>query len=303
MKIYKSTDKLIENKKCVLALGNFDGVHKGHAKLFSLAKKYAKEHECLFGVYTFEKHPRFDEGLLTLNSEKCELIKQSGADFVYLEDFDKVKALKPCDFVAYISDKFGAVCTVCGENFRFGKNAMGNCSDLKALMNSCGFDAIIVPTLLYGAKPISSTVIRSEIENGGIELANELLGYNYGFSAQIVHGARIGHTIGFPTVNQFIPKEKICPKHGVYVSTVEIDKSKLCGVTNIGIKPTVSSTSDVLSETYIIDFDGDLYGKIARISLYKLLRTEKKFSGLDELAENIKNNVVETKKYFEGNNI
>ncbi len=301
MKIYKTDDFASQKQKCVLALGNFDGVHRGHAKLLKTACAYARKNGISFGIYTFEHNPKSIDGLLTRNREKNILFEDLGADFVYYENFDDVKNLEPHEFSDYIVNKFGAVCAVCGENFRFGKNASGTSSVLKEIMAEKGHDALIVPTLIDGAQPISSTRIRKLIEDGKLEQANAILGYPYGFSAEIVHGASIGHTIGFPTINQLLPKGKICPKHGVYASSVTVDGKKMYGVTNIGVKPTVTDRNSLLSETYIIDFSGNVYGKYADVRLYKMLRPEKKFSGLEELTENIRKNVSETKKYFEGN--
>ena len=301
MKIYKGVSLDIKIQPCVLALGNFDGVHKGHVRLLNAAKKYSCEHGLRFGVYTFEKHPAGNVGLLTLNAEKCTRFERCGADFVILDDFDSVKNYSSNEFISYITEKIGAVCAVCGENFRFGKGASGSSGDLKCLMQKAGFDARVVPTLYDGGLSVSSTRIRNELENGNAQAASELLGYPFGFEAEIIHGASLGHTIGFPTINQELPKNKLCPKFGVYASCVEVCGIKRKGVTNIGVKPTVSDEKQVLSETYIIDFDENVYGKTARVSLYKMLRGEKKFSGIDELTQNISKNVFETKKYFEGN--
>ena len=301
MKIYKGVSLDIKIQPCVLALGTFDGVHKGHVRLLNAAKKYSLEHGLLFGVYTFEKHPAGNVGLLTLNAEKCARFELCGADFVIFDDFDSVKNYSPNEFISYITEKIGTVCAVCGENFRFGKGALGSSGDLKRLMQKAGFDACVVTTLYDGGLSVSSTRIRNELENGNAQAASELLGYPFGFEAEIIHGASLGHTIGFPTINQELPKNKLRPKFGVYASCVEVCGKKRKGVTNIGVKPTVSDEKQVLSETYIIDFDENVYGKIARVSLYKMLRGEKKFSGIDELTQNISKNVFETKKYFEGN--
>ena len=301
MKIYKTDDFAVQKQKSVLALGNFDGVHKGHAKLLKTACGYAVKNGISFGIYTFERNTKEIDGLLTRNREKNILFENLGADFVYYENFDDVKELEPIQFADYIINRFGAACVVCGENFRFGKNAVGTSSVLKRIMKEKGLDALIVPTLIDGSLPISSTRIRKLIEDGKLEQANDMLGYPYGFSAEIVHGASIGHTIGFPTINQLLPKGKICPKHGVYASSVTVDGKRMYGVTNIGVKPTVTESNSLLSETYIIDFSGNVYGKYADVRLYKMLRPEKKFSGLEELTENIRKNVSETKKYFEGN--
>lgn len=304
MKIYEK-QYIAENKNgCVLALGNFDGVHKGHMLLLDRAREYARENSLAFGVYTFVKHPKLSAGkrhelLMTLQYKLSALDYSAKADFVYLEAFDDVKEFSPEEFVEYIINKFNVKCTFCGENFTFGKRASGNSELLFQLMTKKGASAAIVETLKINGATVSSSEIRRLLHEGDAKGAARLLSEPYGFTSMIVHGASLGKKLGFPTINQAIPDELIIPAFGVYASCVIIDGKEYIGVTDIGVKPTVSSDErQVLAETYIIDFDKDVYGKYAGIVLYKRLRGEKKFKSLNELTENIALNVQQTKEFF-----
>ncbi len=304
MKIYEN-QYISENiKGCVLALGNFDGVHKGHKMLLDKAKEYAENHGLSFGIYTFVKHPKVLGGkkhelLMTVQEKISFLDCISGADFVYLENFDDVKDFSPQTFVDYIIEKFDVKCTFCGENFNFGKMACGDSTLLYSLMNEKNRESVVVETLKVEEKTVSSSEIRRLLQEGKVETAAHLLCEPYGFTSQVVHGASLGKVLGFPTVNQHIPDEKIIPAFGVYSSVVIIDGKEYMGVTNIGVKPTVSQDErQVLSETHIIDFKNDVYGKSITVLLCKRLRGEQKFKSLSELIENISYNVQQTKDYF-----
>jgi len=290
------------NKKTVLALGNFDGVHNGHIHILRKAKEFAEHNGFSFGIYTFADSPKFrnpSHSLLTDIQVRLSFLQyKAQPDFVYLEKFDDVKGMEPDAFVEYIISKFNVCACFCGENFSFGKNASGKSSDLVILMENRGFDAFVVPLLMNDGVPISSTRIRMLLEEGNVEKAHELLGEPYGFVSKVIHGAHLGHTLGFPTVNQVIPKSLVVPKYGVYSTIVIVDGKEYMGVTNFGVKPTVTSDNTPVAETYIIDFDGDVYGKYVCVCFCKMLREEKKFSTLDELIENIKINVEQTKTFF-----
>ena len=303
MKVFEK-DFIAENKNgCVLALGNFDGVHKGHKFLLEKAREYARGNNLDFGVYTFVKHPKLTYGknheMLTTLQEKLSILSCLDVDFVYLEEFESVKDYTPCEFVDMITEKFGAECTFCGENFAFGKGALGNSDTLLKLMTEKGKNSVAVKTLKIDASVVSSTEIRRFLHEGDAEGAIKLLGEPYSFVSPIIHGASLGKRLGYPTVNQIIPEEKIIPAFGVYCSIVLIDGKEYMGVTNIGVKPTVSGDErQVLSETHIIGFNEDVYGKYAGVCLYKKLRGEKKFKNLSELTDNIAMCVEKTKEYF-----
>lgn len=302
MQIFESCYKTKSKTKTVLALGNFDGVHLGHIHLLNEAKKCAKKNGYSFGVYTFSDSPKLrnaSHSLLTdLQTRLSYIDCKAEPDFVYLEKFDDVRDFSPFEFVEYIISKFNAEVCFCGENFSFGAGASGNCNDLVSLMKTCGRSAVAVPVLEYDGEAVSSTRIRKLLKEGRAEEAEKLLQKPYCFSSKVVHGAHLGHKLGFPTINQIIPSELVAPKYGVYATVAIIDGKEYCGVTNFGIKPTVSSDNTPVAETYVIDYDGDAYGKYVTLCFCKMLRGEKKFSSLDELKKNISINVRETKDFF-----
>lgn len=302
MIIIENISDVVKKRGCVLALGNFDGVHIGHVHLLNRAGEYAKKNGLDFGVFTFIDSPKFlnpGHSLLTDLQTRISMIQnRAEPDFLYLEKFENVKDFSPEKFVEYIASEFNCVCAFSGENFCFGKSALGKADDLKRLMNEIGRDAIVVESVYDNGELISSTIIRSLLASGDVMRAERLLGKPYGFVSKVVHGAHLGHTLGFPTINQIIPKELICPKYGVYSTIVIVDGKEYAGVTNFGVKPTVSKDNTPVAETYIIDFDGDVYGKEIGVFFCKMLREEKKFSSLEELKENIAMNVKQTRVFF-----
>ena len=304
MRIFENDYYNENGRGCVLAFGNFDGVHNGHKHLLSKAKEYAREHGLDFGVYTFTDSPKFLNSrhsiLTTLQSRLSLLDYVASPDFVYLEKFGNVKDMQTSEFVEYIINKFGCECGFCGENFRFGRNAVGDSSALVGLMSGFGKCAVVVPSLMHDGKVISSSRICALLKEGKVEEVNEMC-EPYGFVSKVIHGAHLGNKLGYPTINQKIPHELICPKYGVYSTLVTVDGKEYMGVTNFGVKPTVSDDNTPVAETYIIGFDGDVYDKYVFIRFMMRLRDEKTFSSLDELTRNIAMNVEQTKKFFEEN--
>jgi len=175
----------------------------------------------------------------------------------------------------------------CGWNFRFSKNAGAGTDDLQRICSEYGIGVSIIPPVEMGGQAVSSTRIREAIRNGDILSANQMLGYDLTYQLEVVEGAKLGRTLGFPTINQIIPADCVLPKFGVYKSRVKIDENEYTGITNIGIKPTVSTGNVPLIETHIPGFNMDLYGQTVRVSLQKFIREEKKFSSLEELKTQI----------------
>ncbi len=299
MKVFEANQKINIKKPCVLALGNFDGVHLGHRHLLSAAKKQAVSRGIDFGIFTFDVNTKYNTNLLCTKDEKISLFEKCGADFVYFENFENIKSMEPKDFCEYICKNFSCEICFCGDNFTFGKGAQGKSDDLCMYMKKLSKEAKVVPLLTLDGDFVSSTRIRNLLNEGDIQNANKYLGYPFGFSGEVVHGNSIGHTLGFPTVNVKIPDTKPDIKFGVYASKVVFDGKVFSAITNIGIKPTIDEDKkSVVSETYIFDFDLDIYGKEIRVNLYKKIRDEKKFPSLEELKNTIFQNAREAKKYF-----
>lgn len=297
----------IKNTPCVLALGDFDGVHLGHRQLLKALESASKKYSCSSGVYTFTVNSKLCLGastvsLLTTDDEKSRIFDECGVDFALYDDFMAVKDYSPEEFCDYLIQNAKPVAVVCGENFTFGRYAKAGSGDLKRLMEARGVECIVVSNFSLENIGVSSTQIRKYITDGYPEKAERLLGYRYFIKGEVVHGAALGRTLGFPTINQLCYGGKTVPCFGVYCTVCEIDGKSYAGVTNVGIKPTVSSESDdahVVFETNVIDYSGDLYGKTVKVEFCHMLRKEKKFSSLEELAENVLLNIKQTREYFE----
>ncbi len=292
------------SKKTAVALGVFDGLHKGHRSVINTAAKFDKEGLDL-AVFTFNTKSvtsKADGKLDILLSDelKFKMFEELGVKYVFSPDFYEIKEFTPKMFVKKILvERLNAKIVVCGENFRFGKNASAGIDELNKLCEEYDIKTVVVPFLVYEDKPISSTIIRNLIKDGDIETANELLGYDFHFRSKIVAGNRLGRTINFPTINQNFSYMHLVPKYGVYASVSVVKGKWLPSITNIGVKPTVGDQKKPLSETHIIDFDENLYGKEVTVYLKKYIRSEKKFNGLDELKKQIKDDIEVAKNYFD----
>lgn len=288
----------IMTENCVLLLGYFDGVHLGHQVLIRRAADIARERgsaDTEVGVWTFRSLPIKKGGVLTDNDEKCALLKSHGVNFVTFADFNELRAMDGEDFFnREIADRYSPMAVVCGYNYRFGRNAASDASDLSEFAAKRGILCEIVPDFTLDGQTVSSTAIRAQISAGEMEKAAALLGRNYSITSTVLHGHEIGRTIGHPTINQRIPENRAVPPHGVYACSAEFPdrisgKSVLRGgVCNIGSRPTVNSDeSDVTLETYIFDYSGDLYGADVKIEFLSRIRGERKFDDVDALKRQI----------------
>lgn len=296
--------KLPDGKKRVVVLGNFDGVHKGHTKLISLATSVASKSGYDTCVYTFSQNSSSfkSASLLTTNDEKTEYIEKCGVNEIFFDDFDRVKDMSPEMFCKEIlAGMLGCEIAVCGENFTFGKNRSGDAKKLLRIMKSLSLNAEICPMCFENAKPVSSSAIREKISEGDVLFAYKLLQRPYSFTSVIIHGKALARRLGYPTVNQLLPETKAKPKNGVYASICSFEGVDYPSVSNIGTKPTVTyNTKDapVICESHIIGFDGDIYGKSVTVKLFERIRDEKKFDSLEELTRAVESDVTFTKKYF-----
>lgn len=276
-----------KTKGCFLALGTFDGLHLGHKKVIT-AGEYEKRY-----VLMFREHPlksltgEAPSYLLTKRKEK-EILSKWNAEPIYL-DFDDIKELTPDDFFKNtIVEKIGAKILSVGFNFHFGKNASGDVKTLRSLCEKNGVELIVSDAVMFENYPVSSTRIREAVKLGDIETANKMLGRKFSYDFEVVHGDERGRTINAPTINQFFEKGFTVPKYGVYSALVVADNKTYPAVTNIGIRPTIGN-SEERSETHILGFSGDLYGKNIEVMPIRRLREEKKFSSLSELKMQIEN--------------
>ena len=277
--------------KLALALGTFDGLHRGHLNVLNEAKAFALE-GFVPAMLMFDTHPQsvlkgFAPPLLITSEDKEILAKQNGVLPVHIS-FQEIRNLSPEEFLRDIlinRHNVGAV--VCGENFLFGKDGGGNSKILCELCEKYGVVYRMAKSTMYKGEMISATRIREALANGDIKTANEMLGRNFSYDFLVVEGNKIGKKIlGFPTINQHFPTGFINLKHGVYASQSTVDGKIYPSVTNFGCHPTIGGDK-VLSETCILGFDGDLYYQKIRVELLDFIRAEKKFNSKDELKAQI----------------
>lgn len=279
-----------------LLLGDFDGLHLGHRALFDGITDRSI-------VYTFSENTKRTMGLIgaTLYPERInrELISRLGASRVYYEDFNAIRDYSPEQFVRYITSLFSPKTVVCGENFTFGKDAVGDSALLRRLLNEQGVECRVLPSVTVDGVTVSSSAVRKCVENGEMEHARTLLGEPYFIRGAVVHGKSLGKRIGTPTVNLPIYPDCVVPRHGVYISRLSFDGVEYFGVTNVGVRPTVDDGDHINSETFLLEFCDDIYDKTVTLSLYKYLREERKFDDTSSLARQILEDSEKTKKFFE----
>ena len=294
-----------EQTRRVLALGFFDGVHAGHATLIEMAKRRARELELSPAVMSFDAHPDavvFHRDIPLINSlqdRKEILCRCFGIRDVILAHFDENMMHMPWDvFVEdYLVRRLRASHLVCGYDFRFGDRGIGNADLLREKCRELGLGLDVMPQVTLDGIRVSSTHIRALIEQGDMESAARFLGHPHCLSGQVVHGKALGRSIGIPTANLLIPENVLVPAFGVYASRVALpDGTQMPAVTNVGVRPTVEDTDVVTVEPWILDYDGDLYGKTIRVDFLKYLRGEKKFSSLEELRQEIFRNARQTRE-------
>ncbi len=279
----------------VIAVGNFDGVHIGHAKVLKTAAKLAEKKGILAAAMTFYPYPKdffSGEGTvkkITDERTKTKLILQTGMIEHIIEEFNhELAGMDSDEFALMLKNKYNCTDIVCGSNFRFGKNAA---YDTVALENSCkkfGMGAVICDY----EDGFSSTRIRELISEGDVTAAAKLLGRNFDIHGKVLHGRHIGTEIGFPTVNLTSEKGMILPRFGVYETKVIIGENVFTGITNVGLAPTVSDDqTNIRTETFLLNTNLDLYEKDIKVEFIRFIRPEKKFGSLEELKKQIKSDI------------
>lgn len=280
----------IPNTTTVVALGAFDGVHRGHREVLTAAAESGFQ----AWAFTFSDKtmPKGKEMMprLTEADIKYALMKECGIEHCYAPDFDDVCDLTGEEFARDIlKGTLNCKMAFCGSDFRFGKDAAWGVDDLRKFGDEYGFFVEVVDKVKEGGQPISSTRIRKAVLDGDMEEAEKLLGYPFCIYDEIVEGKRLGRTYEMPTINQKFDGGYIIPKYGVYASAVLIDGKFWPSVTNVGIRPTVDDVIPLPdAETNIIGFSEDMYGKTVPVFLLKHLRDEIRFDTLDELFDRIR---------------
>ena len=296
-------------EKTVIALGFFDGVHRGHGALLRKAAERAGELNAAPAVFTFDRSPKeFVTGkpvlLINSNDDRRDIIRRVyGIQRVIFAPFDRDMMTMPWqDFITELLVKqYGAVHLVAGHDYRFGHKNEGTVERLREKCRELGLGCDIIPKVELEGITVISTYIRTLLEQGDVERAALFLGHPHCLSQTVRHGQRLGRTIGIPTVNLAVPAHVLTPERGVYITRAFLPDGRSCpGVTNVGTRPTVTEGDTVSVETYLLGFDGDLYGQTVRLDFYKRLRGEVKFPSLEALRQEILRNVAETEAYFAG---
>ena len=299
------TQSQFEEKNLCIAIGNFDGFHKGHLAILNSLKKIANENNQPTAIMSFDPHPREFFGNKNENfniytkSDKINYLKKFGID-IYIEfSFDKILSeLSANQFVKNILiDMLDIKNVIVGKDFKFGKDRSGNFNILKNYSKENNFKVHLVESIMISdnSDKFSSSIIRENIKNGEIEKANFALGRYWHITGIIVEGDKRARKINFPTAN-LIPGKHILPKKGVYCVEVNINNQKYLGISNFGERPTVDG-SKLLLETHIFNFNKEIYGNYLTVQFLTFIRPEQKFANFDELAKQIKKDIEIAKKY------
>lgn len=281
------------NNQTIATIGFFDGVHTGHQFLLSKLQTLSQASAMDSLVVSFNNSPQkvlYPERtikILTTPTEKIALFSQKDISHCLMLNFDtKIATLRANDFLQNLKQNFGVQKLLIGYDHRFGSDAMASFEDYQKLGSELGVEIIQCPRFDNNGIQVSSSKIRLCISEGDIETANRLLGYNYTITGKVVHGNKIGRTIGIPTANLNVDNEKLIPKNGVYIIESNIKKHVYKGLLNIGIRPTINGSSQTI-ETHLIDFNGDIYDEKITLYIKKRLRNEIKFSSIAELQQQI----------------
>ena len=289
VKVFTNIHDFSSHLATVVSVGTFDGLHKGHQAIINRLITIAGEKNLASVIVTFDPHPRYalhkdneKLKLLSTTEEKIEQLASYGVDYACIINFTKeFSRIAYEDFIKYyLVDALGANHIVIGFDHRFGENRSGDHQTLLALKDKYGFEVVEIKALYENNIEISSTKIRNLIQEGSIEQANGLLGYDYNITGTVVSGIKKGRKLGYPTVNlQVAGAGKLVPAQGVYFVRVEIDGKYYYGMCNIGVKPTFGKQEQTI-ETHIFDFDRDIYGKKIKISFHSFIRQEQKFENI-----------------------
>jgi len=304
IKLYNNFNIQNIHKKSIILIGNFDGLHLGHQKLFYLAKKYKKKFSLKVGVLTFEPMPKmyFNKEIknfrISNKKQKINLLNKFNVDFVIIKKFNKkFSKIKSIDFIKKIlSKKLNARFIFVSNNFRFGNKREGDVRQLIKYEHQCNYKIIKPKPLLIKKKVVSSTLIRNYLQKGKLDKINKLLNRKWSIEGKVQKGKKLGKKIGFPTANIDIEDYVLgCP--GVYAVRAKMTKSSryLKGIANLGYRPTFNGKK-ILLEVHLFNFSGNLYNKYLTVEFLKFIRKEKKFKNIDHLKKQIKADLLIAKK-------
>ncbi|HJH62418.1 MAG TPA: riboflavin biosynthesis protein RibF [Firmicutes bacterium] len=298
----------IQTSKCVVALGFFDGVHRGHGALLRRVAQRAEELGAEPAALSFARHPRElitgrQVPLLNTPADRAWLMRtQYGIRRVELLPFDRDMMEMPWDrFVTdVVAGRFGAVHVVVGGNHRFGYRGEGTPERLAQLCRTLGLGCDVMGQVDLDGVRVSSTHIRGLLEAGEMETANRFLGHPHILTGRVVRGKQLGRTLGIPTANLALPEGVLPPAFGVYATRVTAGGQTHLAVTNVGVRPTVDQDGKVTVEPWVLDYSGNLYDQEIRVEFHARLRPERRFDGVEQLRQEILRNAGQTRAYFAG---
>ncbi|OQC00417.1 MAG: Riboflavin biosynthesis protein RibF [Firmicutes bacterium ADurb.Bin099] len=308
MKIIKSEDNYKFEKRNVIALGNFDGLHIAHRKLIETAVSIASKNNLSSLVYIFDIHPlavlaNTKQRLITDIEQKLELIGNMGVDFVYLQNFNhQFSGMQPERFIADIlKERLACEYAISGYDYKFGYMAKGDTKTLKNIGGKYDIKVKILKRIDYLGQPVSASRIRELLAIGDIQYVNNLLGREYQIRGTVEKGKSIGSKIGYPTANIPINDDMQIPAFGVYRTVTLIDGNRYASITNIGNNPTVNdkNADRITCETHLVDKSGlELYGKKIYIDFIKMIRKEQKYPDIEALKKAIAQDILLVKSYY-----
>lgn len=290
-----------QDGQTAVTLGKFDGLHRGHQKLIEKVREYASASETIQSVVC-----AFDMGRDSLlTNEERRLHLENRVDTLIVCPF--TKELREMSAERFIEEvlvgQLHAAYIVVGTDFYFGYGKSGDVKLLEKYAEKFGYHLDVIEKEQYRGRDISSTYVRAAMEEGNVRLAEELLGYPYSMCGVVKPGKKLGRTLGFPTMNVAWEERKIAPRFGVYACQIEIDGKMYEGIGNVGVKPTVSKTSELLTEVFVFDYNQDAYGKKIRIFFCEFERPEKKFQSVEELKKNVDADILYGREYFGKNKV
>ncbi len=309
MKIFNLLEEIDDQiPETVVALGNFDGVHKGHQEIISRTVKSAEAAGCKSAVFTFSNHPKnlMGSGTAVKNilypEEKAAIIQQLGVDYMFNIPFDQsILTMDPVDFIdRLLLEKFHMKQAYCGFNYHFGYKAKGDAELLMKEGMKKGFGIHIQEPFKINGNLVSSTLIRGLIQEGKVDQCAKYMGRLYSIGGEVVVGNKLGRTIGFPTSNIMIDDTMVTPPNGVYVTYCTYNGVRYPSITNVGVKPTIGNYRKNV-ETHIFNFDKELYGKQIHVEFLEKTRDERKFENVEALSKQITDDCITARSYHRQN--